>query len=114
MAMKKYVSFSDWKKDQTFKNQKLITEASKIIDNVAPHLEKTVKWSQGCWTEDKNHKLFIHGASDHIQLGFYLGSTLKDPKNLLRGNGKFVKHVKIFSTGDIDEEAFNNLIKQVV
>jgi hypothetical protein len=112
--MKSYETFSDWKKDQTAKNKKLITEASKLISTVAPKLETTVKWGQGCWTEDKNHKVFIHCAPDHIQLGFYTGSTLQDPKNLLKGSGKFVKHVKIFSVEDIDKPACKNLIKQVV
>jgi len=109
--MKSYATFPDWKKDQSLKNQRLITEVSKVINNIAPHLEKTVKWSQGCWTEGKNHKVFIHGASDHIQLGFYRGSELKDPKKLLQGDGKFVKHVKIFSNRDIDEIALRSLIK---
>lgn len=112
--MKSYATFSEWKKDQSLKNQKLITEVSKVINNIAPHLEKTVKWSQGCWTEGKNHKIFIHCKPDHIQLGFYAGSKLKDTKNLLQGSGKFVKHVKIFSNKDIDESALRSLIKQVI
>ena len=112
--MKSYDSFSGWKKDQSPKNQKLITEVTKIIKNAAPKLETTVKWSQGCWAMGKEHKLFIHGAQDHIQLGFYVGSKLRDPKKILQGNGKFVRHVKIFSEKDIDERAFKNLIKQVI
>ena len=112
--MKSYNSFSDWKEDQSPKNKKLITEVSKVITNVAPKLETVVKWGQGCWTEGKNHKVFIHSAPDHVQLGFYVGSTLKDPKKLLEGGGKFVKHVKVFSSEDIDEIAFKNLIRQVV
>jgi len=112
--MKQYHSFSAWKKDQSPKNQRLINEVSKVIKGVAPELEKIVKWGQGCWTEDKKHKVFIHCEPGHIQLGFYTGSQLKDPKNLLQGSGKFVKHVKIFSRKDIDETAFKNLIQQVL
>ena len=112
--MKQYTSFSDWKNDQSPKNKELITEVSKVISNVSPKLETIVKWGQGCWTEGKNHKVFIHCEPDHIQLGFYTGSMLEDPKNLLQGTGKFVKHVKIFSSEDINEMAFKNLIKQVV
>jgi len=112
--MKQYNSFSDWKNNQSPKNRKLITEVSKVICDVAPKLETVVKWGQGCWTEGKNHKVFIHSASDHVQLGFYVGSKLKDPKNLLQGTGKFVKHVKVFLSEDIDETALKNLIKQVI
>ena len=114
MTMKNYTSFSEWKNDQTTKNQKLITEVSKVIKNTAPHLDKVVKWGQGCWTEDKNHKIFIHCEPDYIQLGFYIGSQLKDPKNLLQGKGKYVRHIKIHSNKNIDKEAFKELIEQVL
>lgn len=112
--MKHYNSFSDWKKDQSKKNQKLISKVSAVIGDIAPKLDTTVKWGQGCWTENKNHKFFIHCKQDHIQFGFYIGSTLRDPKNLLQGTGKFVKHIKLFSSKDIDEIALKNLIKQVI
>jgi hypothetical protein len=112
--MKSYTTFSDWKKDQSSKNQKLITEVSKVINDIAPELETTVKWGQGCWTEGKNHKFFIHCKPDHIQLGFYIGSRLQDPKKLLQGDGKFVRHIKIFSKKDINEETLINLITQTL
>jgi hypothetical protein len=112
--MKSYNSFSEWKKDQSIKNKKLITEVSKVIDSVAPEWETVVKWGQGCWTEGKNHKVFVHCKPDHIQLGFYAGSQLNDPQKLLQGNGKFVKHVKVFSSGDIDNKAFESLIRQLI
>jgi hypothetical protein len=112
--MQSYNSFSEWKQDQSTKNQQLITEVSKVIKSVAPDLETSVKWGQGCWTAGKNHKLFIHCKPDHIQLGFYIGSQLEDPQGFLQGDGKFVKHVKIFSRGDIHERAFEKLIRQVV
>jgi len=112
--MKSYDSFSQWKKDQSTKNQKLITEVSKVIEGIAPELEKVVKWGQGCWTEGKDHKLFVHSASDHIQLGFYIGSQLRDPQNLLQGKGKYVRHCKVFSNADIDKKAFEKLITQAV
>ena len=114
MKMRQYDSFIFWKKDQSIKNQKLITEVSRVIDDLAPSLEKIVKWGQGCWTEGKNHKLFIHCADDHIQLGFYTGSQLIDPQKMLQGTGKYVKHIQISSSEDIDKKAFEKLIKQVM
>jgi len=112
--MKSYASISDWKQDQSVKNKKLITGISKFIDLVAPGLETTVKWGQGCWTKSNKHKLFIHCKPDHVQLGFYNGSQLNDPLKLLQGKGKYVRHIKIFSVHDIDETSFKKIIKQVV
>ena len=112
--MKQYTSFSEWKKDQSAENMKLITEVSVIIQNVDSTLEKVVKWGQGCWTEGKNHKLFIHCAADHIQVGFYRGAELRDPQKILEGKGQFVKHVKLFAGCDINTRVLAELIKQVV
>ena len=37
--------------------------------------------------------------------------TLKDPERLLVGNGKHVRHVKVRTPGDIDHDAFFDLIE---
>jgi len=112
--MKNYESFNEWKKDQSLKNKKLINEVSRVISGITPKLKTIVKWGQGCWTDGGDHKFFIHCKPDHIQFGFYIGSQLRDPQEILQGNGKFVRHIKIFSNEDIDKKVFKNLIKQVV
>jgi hypothetical protein len=111
--MKAYASFADWKRDQSAKHQRLITALSKIVKKTAPEFETFVKWGQGCWILDNAPKVFIHAAEDHLQLGFYAGSRLKDPGNLLIGNGKHVRHAKVFTAKDIRPNEFAAFIKQV-
>jgi hypothetical protein len=113
MPMKAYASFADWKKDQSPKHIRLIGALTKVIETAAPHLVRAVKWGQGCWVDEGNPKVFIHAAADHLQLGFYRGSALKDPKNLFVGAGQYVRHVKVRTAGDIDRAAFTALIAQV-
>lgn len=112
MPMKAYASFADWKRDQTPKQIRLITALTKIIEAAAPHLERTVKWGQGCWVDGTAPKIYIHAARDHVQLGFYRGSSLKDPGQLLVGEGRYVRHVKVRTAGDINPKAFAALVKQ--
>lgn len=112
--MKTYGSFSEWKKDQSASNQKLISALERLIKKTAPRLVTTVKWGQGCWTDGNSHRLFIHAEDDHVQFGFYNGSSLKDPHKLLAGNGKYVRHVKVRTVKDIDRETFTDLIVQVI
>lgn len=112
--MKNYSSFNEWKMDQSFNNQELITELSEIVADIAAILEKTVKWGQGCWVQGKDHKFFIHCKPDHIQFGFYNGAKLNDPESLLQGNGKFVRHIKIFSTAKINLITIKHFITQVI
>ena len=111
--MKTYASFAEWKKDQSPKNSRLINALERVIEAAAPHLSRAVKWGQGCWLEEGKPRIYIHAAKDHVQLGFYRGSSLKDPKHQLVGSGQYVRHVKVRTAGDIDGPAFEALIAQV-
>ena len=55
---------------------------------------------------------YVYSAPDHVQLGFVMGSLLKDPHKLLRGDGAFVRHIKVFRRSDIDERLFGDLLLQ--
>ena len=112
--MKAYESYADWRSDQSKQNQALIAELEKLIKSIAPHLETTVKWGQGCWLNKDNPVMYIHTEADYVQLGFYNGSALDDPDSLLKGNGKFVRHLRIEDKVDVDRVAFTKLIKQVL
>lgn len=112
--MKAYGSYLDWKKDQSLKNRKIISALERLIKKTAPSLDTIVKWGQGCWVLNDTPRMYIHTEPDHVQLGFYAGSRLKDPEKFLVGAGKYVRHMKIRSTKDIDEGIIVNFIKQVI
>lgn len=73
-----------------------------------------MKWGQGCFADGDTPKIYLHAEHDHVQLGFYAGSTLDDPEGLLVGSGKYVRHVKVRDTADVDRAACLALIRQVV
>jgi hypothetical protein len=54
----------------------------------------------------------VYSAPDYVQFGFIRGSGLKDPKQLLEGNGQYVRYIKVHKTADIDENAFRTLLRQ--
>lgn len=112
--MKAYGSFSEWKKDKSIKNQKLIGALQRLVKGTAPQLTTTVKWGQGCWVNGTVPKLFIHTEPDHVQFGFYNGSSFKKWNELLIGKGKYVRHVKVRTLKDIDVPVFTGLILQAV
>jgi hypothetical protein len=37
----------------------------------------------------------------HVNLGFYCGAELPDPKKLLQGDGKRIRHIRIASHADV-------------
>ena len=112
MKMKDYYSFDDFASDQSGVNQSLISELRKLINETSPELEETVKWGNGCWVNGKLPVVFVHCEDDHTQLGFFGGSQLDDPNNLLRGEAEYVRHVRIESEDDIDEKSLSPIIKQ--
>lgn len=112
--MKAYASFADWKRDQSASNKRLVTALQRVVKGCAPHLSTTVKWGQGVFADGDVPKIFMHTEDDHVQFGFYRGSSMKDPNGLLEGKGKYVRHIKIHSPKDIDPRALRALILQTI
>lgn len=38
---------------------------------------------------------YVNVFKTHINIGFYMGSSLRDPEHLLQGSGKWMRHIKI-------------------
>jgi hypothetical protein len=112
MKMKSYATFDEYLADQAPKNKSIIRALRKFVKRVAPQLEESVKWGNGCWIKGKTPVAYVYSGSDHVQFGFFGGSALKDPGRLLKGEGKFVRHIKVLKPADIDESAFRALLRQ--
>ena len=114
MKMKAYASFDDYLTDQTASNRNIIRALRTFVKRTAPDLQESVKWGNGCWLNDRAPVAYVYSAPDHVQFGFFRGATLVDPKRLLKGQGKFVRHIKLAKRAEIDEKAFGALMKQAV
>ena len=112
MKMKAYATFDAYLADQPPRNRTVIRSLRKFVRRQAPHLAESVKWGNGCWVKGKSPIAYVYSAVDHVQFGFFGGSALKDTRGLLRGEGKFVRHIRVEKSADIDERAFATLLKQ--
>ena len=112
MKMKAYASFDEYLAGQVPRNQTVIRALRKFVKHVAPQLQESVKWGNGCWVQGKSPVAYLYSAPDYVQFGFFRGSELDDPDGLLEGNGKFVRHIKVRTRADIDERAFEALLRQ--
>ena len=112
--MKRYATFDEYFADQAPKNRSIIRALRNFVEREAPKLQESVKWGNGCWLKGKAPVAYVYSAPDHVQFGFFGGSRLKDPKGLLRGEGKYVRHIRLLKPSDIDPSALRALIKQVV
>jgi hypothetical protein len=113
-TVKKIETFPQWAKDQHAHQKRTISALRKFVKKVAPKLTESVKWGNGVWLGEEWPVLFLHAKGDHLQFGFFAGAFLKDPEKLLKGTGKHVKHLKVYTLKDIDEVAFSKLIRQAV
>lgn len=53
---------------------------------------------------------YVDAFAAHVNLGFYQGADLDDPKGLLEGSGKRMRHVKVRWGQPADEAALAALI----
>ena len=54
---------------------------------------------------------YVDAFRAHVNVGFFGGAALPDPAALLRGDGKFMRHVKVTPDGGVDERAVQALIE---
>lgn len=67
----------------------------------------------GCSTVDSCGKFYLAALKDHVNLGFSLRGLSKEQQGLLEGSGKTMKHVKVYSLADIDEQHIVRLLRMV-
>ncbi len=66
------------------------------------------------WYRGKSYVCAIAAHSDHTNLEFYRGSSLRDPSRLLEGTGKNLRHVKLYTTADVRRPALRSLIREAL
>jgi hypothetical protein len=110
--MENYESFDDYSAHQSKPHQEIINKLRGLVSGLAPELKETIKWGNGSWVNGKLPTMFVHCKEDYVQFGFYGGTLLDDPSNLLQGNGDFVRHIRIELEKDINIAKFEPLVRQ--
>ena len=54
---------------------------------------------------------YVNAFKAHMNVGFFRGAELPDPKRLMEGTGKVMRHVKLGSEREIDSAALTKLIE---
>ena len=112
MKMKTFGSFDEYLKDQSPKNQAIIRGLRRLVKRVEPGLSETVKWGNGCWVGSTGPVAYVYSAPEYVQFGFFKGSSLNDPRGLLEGKGRYVRHTTVRSPSGINERSFAALLRQ--
>lgn len=91
--------------------QKKIMESIRtLIHDSVPNTTEEFKWSRPVFKADKDFA-YLKTAKAYVTLGFFNFQKLNDPKSLLEGTGKDMRHIKLKSTSDIDKELLKDWFK---
>jgi hypothetical protein len=60
------------------------------------------------------HYAYIAVQRSHVNLGFYHGASLKDPRGLLEGTGKKLRHVKLHTVKEATTPEITALLRQAI
>ena len=78
-----------------------------IILKTRPSLKEELKWG----TPWYGGFFYLVALKDHVNMGFAFGGKLKKHEKELEGKGKYMRHIKFYSSKDIDEKKLIRLIK---
>ena len=54
---------------------------------------------------------YVNAFKAHVNVGFFRGAEIADPKRMLEGSGRFMRHVKLRPGGSVDAAALTELIQ---
>lgn len=84
-----------------------------LVLETGPELQEEVKWGTPCYIARKIVcAISVH--ADHTNLQFYHGTSLRDPKGLLEGTGKSLRHVKLHTEADVRPALLRPLLRQAI
>jgi hypothetical protein len=82
------------------------------VEVVWPH-QRTAGYGTGP-KKMTEHFCWLAPFSKHLVFGFYYGSELPDPTELLEGTGRLMRHVKVRSMSDLEDPALRRLVEVAV
>jgi hypothetical protein len=81
-----------------------------LIHKTIPSIKEEMKWGVPVFA---NGKFYIGAFKNSVNLGVSIGGLNDKEVALFKGTGKTMRHIKINSLEDIDEEKLVKLIKLV-
>ena len=93
--------------------KEIVKSLRNIILSVNLSLKESLKWKQPVYSKEGDI-CYLFPAGNHVNLGFYKGAELNDPKKILEGTGKTMRHIKIRDLEDIDKEYFWELVSDAI
>lgn len=90
----------------------VVWKLQRLVKKAVAGARETVN-SWGVPTFEKTDPFcFYMVGKHHVTLGFHNGTSLKDPKGLLEGTGKNIRHVKLRTVEDLKQQGLLALVRE--
>ena len=99
-------AFDDWRTEAMKRLRQVVKEG-------APHSAVAIKWAQPVW-EWNGPMIWMKAYPKHVNIGFWRGTEMDDPKKVLTGDGERMRHIKITTVDEIPVDALRELVRQAV
>jgi uncharacterized protein YdhG (YjbR/CyaY superfamily) len=90
--------------------KEILKEIRRIFHNTLMNSEEKMRWGAPTFA---GGKFYIIGLKNHVNVGFSIKGLSKDEMHMFEGTGKTMRHIKIHSLADIDENKLVDLIELV-
>jgi hypothetical protein len=90
--------------------KEIIQKVRKIFKKTLPSCEEKSAWGVIALEDGK---FYIASMKNRVHVGFAINGLSKEEIGLFEGSGKTMRHIKIHSLKDIDENKLVKLIKMV-
>jgi hypothetical protein len=112
MTEGKRIDIGDYLTGSEPEPSELAKSVRKVILDTFPELDEVVKWGHLVYEKDRKIcSIMVHKG--HVNLQIWRGAEVDDPENILEGEGKSMRHVKVHSPEDVKSDYFKFLLEQV-
>lgn len=92
------------------KHKETLEALRQLVHDTVFGVTEEFKWSRPVFRSNKDFA-YLKTAKAYVTLGFFQFNKLDDPKGLLEGTGKDMRHIKIKSVKDIDRKLLIEWLK---
>ena len=100
----------DYIEQQNSLQKEILVTLRQIILDTFPDTDEEMKWGVPNF---HNGAFYIVALKDHVNLGFSIKGLSEKELSLFEGSGKTMRHIKISTMQDIEEQKIVDLLKLV-
>ena len=92
--------------------QEIMTVIRKLIHAKVPNVMEEFKWRRPVFKQKKDFAYLVANKK-HVNFGFSQFEKIKNPTDRLEGTGKTMRHVKLRTISDVDEQLFGEWLEDM-